>query len=66
MNFAAVFELVTIVAFIVVLAGGKQKRERGWKLLAAMLLITGAVQCAAMALVVSFLLYYVKGLMTGC
>ena len=27
MNFAAVLELVTIVTYIVVLAGGKQKRQ---------------------------------------
>lgn len=52
MNFAAVLELVTIVAYIVILAGGKQKRQNGWKLLAALLVLTGAVQCAAMAIVV--------------
>jgi hypothetical protein len=53
MNFAAVFELAIIVAFVVILAGGKQKRERGWKLLATMLVVVGVVQCGAMALVVS-------------
>lgn len=52
MNFAAVFELVTIVTFVVILAGGKQKRERGWKLLAVMLVVVGLVQATAMALVV--------------
>src|SRR3981189_2777299 len=31
MNFAAVLELVTIVAYIIILAGGKQKRQGGWK-----------------------------------
>lgn len=53
MNFAAVLELVTIIAYIVILAGGKQKRQNEWKLLGALLLVTGAVQCAAMAIVVS-------------
>jgi hypothetical protein len=56
MNFAAVLELVTIVAYIVVLAGGRQKRQSGWKLLGALLLVTAAMQCAAMAIVVSVLL----------
>ncbi len=54
MNFAAVLELVTIVTYIVILAGGKQKRQSGWKVLAALLVVTGAVQCAAMAIVVCF------------
>jgi hypothetical protein len=55
MNFAAVLELATIVAYVVILAGGKQKRQNGWKLLGVLLVVTGAVQCAAMAIVVSFL-----------
>ena len=53
MSFAAVFELVTIVAYCVVIVGGKQKREIGWKVLAFMLMLVGIVQCAAMAIVVS-------------
>ena len=53
MSFAAVLELVTLVAYIVVLLGGKQKREVGWKVLAFMLMLVGVVQCAAMAIVVS-------------
>jgi hypothetical protein len=57
MNLAAVLEFVTIVAYIVVLAGGKQKRRAGWKLLSIILLVTGMVQCAAMAIVASLTLY---------
>jgi formate hydrogenlyase subunit 3/multisubunit Na+/H+ antiporter MnhD subunit len=53
MNLAVVLELATIATYIVILAGGKQKRQAGWKLLSFMLLIAGAVQCAAMAIVVS-------------
>jgi len=54
MSFAAVGELVTIVAYIVVLGGGKQKRETGWKVLCFMLALVGTVQCASMAIVVCF------------
>jgi hypothetical protein len=53
MSFAAVFELVTILAYCVVIVGGKQKRETGWKVLAFMLMLVGIVQCASMAIVVS-------------
>lgn len=52
MSFAAVLELVTIVAYGVVILGGKQKRERGWKILTFMLMLVGITQCAAMAIVV--------------
>jgi hypothetical protein len=54
MSFAAVLELATIVAYIVVLGGGKQKRETGWKVLSFMLVLVGVVQCASMAIVVCF------------
>jgi hypothetical protein len=53
MSFTAVLELVTVVAFAVVLAGGRQKRESGWKVLAVMMTIVGLIQCAGMAIVVS-------------
>jgi hypothetical protein len=52
MSFAAVLELATLVAYVVVLLGGKQKRETGWKMLSFMLLLIGVVQCASMAIVV--------------
>lgn len=52
MSFAAVLELVTIVAYSVVIMGGKQKRETGWKVLSFMLMLVGIVQCASMAIVV--------------
>jgi len=57
MSFAALFELVTLVAFVVVLVGGRQKRETGWKVLAFLLVLVGALQCASMA-IVSFLFDY--------
>jgi len=52
MSFAAMLELATLVAYVVVILGGKQKREGGWKVLATMLLLVGVVQCASMAIVV--------------
>jgi hypothetical protein len=54
MSFTAVLELATLVAYIVVILGGKQRREAGWKVLASMLLLIGAVQCASMAIVVCY------------
>ena len=54
MSFAAVLELATLVAFVVVLVGGKQKREGGWKVLAFLLGVVGLLQCACMAIVVCF------------
>jgi len=56
MSFTAVLELATLVAYIVVILGGKQKREGGWKVLASMLLLIGVVQCASMAIVVRYTL----------
>jgi hypothetical protein len=56
MSFAAVLELATLVAYVVVILGGKQKRETGWRILAFMLMLVGVVQCASMAIVVCILL----------
>jgi len=57
MSFAALFELVTLVAFVVVLIGGRQKRETGWKVLCFLLVLVGALQCASMS-IVSYLFDY--------
>jgi hypothetical protein len=54
MSFAAVLELVTLVTYCVVILGGKQKRETGWKVLSFMLMLVGIIQCAAMAIVVCY------------
>lgn len=52
MSFAVVMEFVTIVAYVVMLAGGRQKRAQGWKVLVAFAAIAAATQCASMALIV--------------
>jgi len=51
MNVSAVMELVTLIAFIVVLLGGKQKRETGWRILSFLLIVVAVMQCAGMAIV---------------
>lgn len=53
MSFAAVLELVTLVAYVVVIVGGKQKRENGWKVLAFMCGSVGILLLAGVAIVVS-------------
>lgn len=55
MNIAAVLELATLIAYLVIIAGGKQKRESGWKILAFMLTLIGLIQCFAMSTVVRIL-----------
>ncbi len=52
MSLAVLFELVTLVAFVVVIVGGKQKRESGWKVLAFLLVLVAMLQCASMSIVV--------------
>lgn len=54
MSFTVVMEGMTLIAFVVLISGGKQMRESGWKILCGLLLLTGCIQSAAMALVVSF------------
>jgi len=51
MSFAAVFELVTLVTYMVIIAGGKQKRESGWRVVVFFLVLVAALQCASMAIV---------------
>ena len=52
MSLAVVLEGMTIITYVVILAGGMQKRASGWKILSALLLLVGAVQCTSMAIMV--------------
>lgn len=52
LSFATIVELATLVSFIVVMAGGKFKREDGWKLVAGLLLADAAVEFTGMGIVV--------------
>lgn len=51
MSFAVVLEGMTLVTYVTLLLGGRQKRETGWKVLALFLLLAGLVQCAGMAII---------------
>lgn len=52
MNFTAVIELATLVAFAVVLLGGRDKRDGGWKIVSPLLALVAVTQLVSMALVV--------------
>ena len=52
MSLAVVIEGMTLITYIVILAGGKQKRESGWKILSGLLVLVGLIQCTSMALMV--------------
>lgn len=48
---AVILHLVVIVSFLVVMAGGRAKREGGWKLLSGLLLAVSVFEFAGMAIV---------------
>lgn len=54
MSFAVVLEGMTLVAFIVMLSSGVQKRTSGWKTVTVLLGLVALVQCVAMGLLVCF------------
>ncbi|KAL8717941.1 MAG: hypothetical protein Q9225_004874 [Loekoesia sp. 1 TL-2023] len=51
MSFGVVIEGMTLIAFIVILGGGKQKREKGWKVVSGLLVLSALIQCAGMAII---------------
>jgi len=51
MSFAVLIELATLVGYAIVILGGKQSREYGWKVMCPMLAFVAVVQCAGMAIV---------------
>lgn len=56
MSLATILELATLVGIVVILSGGKARRETGWRILAGLLGVVGLVLFSGMAVVVSFLL----------
>jgi hypothetical protein len=54
LSFDVVVELCTLVAFVVIIAGGVQRRTLGWKIVCTLLLCSAFVQCAGMAIVVCY------------
>lgn len=51
MSCATIVELATAVSFVVVMAGGKYKREEGWKLIGALLMADAAIEFAGMGII---------------
>lgn len=54
MSFAVVLEGMTIAAFVVLLVGGKQKREQGWGFMATMAALAALVQAVGGSIVVCY------------
>jgi len=52
MSLAMVVELATLVTFLIVMGGGKAKRESGWKVLGGLMTGVAAIQFSAMTIVV--------------
>lgn len=52
-NFAVALHLVMVVVYIVLINGGKQRREGGWRLLAGLLAMIAMVEYAIVAVIVS-------------
>jgi hypothetical protein len=52
MSFATAVELAIAIAFVVVMAGGKYKREEGWKLVAGLLVVDATIELVSMSIVV--------------
>jgi len=46
-----ILELATLVGFVVVLAGGKQSRESGWKVVLPLLMLAAVAQIGGMGIV---------------
>lgn len=63
MSFAVVLEGMTLIAYLVILAGGMQKRAAGWKILSGLLSLVGAVEFASMAIMVRHQLVVSTGML---
>ncbi|KAL1975085.1 hypothetical protein VTN31DRAFT_3477 [Thermomyces dupontii] len=51
MSLAVVLEAIAIVAYLVILSGGKQLRESGWGVLSMIIVFSAAAQAGSMALI---------------
>ena len=52
MSFAVLLELATLVSYIIVILGGQQLRQYGWKVIVSLLAAIVLVQCSGMAIIV--------------
>jgi hypothetical protein len=51
MSFAIVLEGMSVVAYLIILSGGKRLRESGWKILSLLIVLSAVVQAASMSIV---------------
>jgi hypothetical protein len=51
MSFAVLIELATLVGYVIIVLGGKQSREYGWKVVCTLLGVITIVQLTAMAII---------------
>lgn len=55
MLFAVVLEGMSVVAYLIILSGGKRLREGGWKVLSLFIVLSVVVQAGSVSIVVSVL-----------
>ncbi|KAJ5891059.1 uncharacterized protein N7473_007287 [Penicillium subrubescens] len=51
MSFTVVLEGMSIVAYVIILGGGKRLRENGWRVLSLLIILSAIVQAAGMSIV---------------
>ncbi|KAJ5692947.1 hypothetical protein N7462_002370 [Penicillium macrosclerotiorum] len=51
MSFAVVLMGISVVAYLIILSGGKRLRENGWRILSLLIILSAVVQAAAMSVV---------------
>ncbi|KAJ5624017.1 hypothetical protein N7510_000326 [Penicillium lagena] len=51
MSFAVVLQGMSVVAYLIILSGGKRVRENGWRILSLMVILSAVVQAAGMSVV---------------
>lgn len=52
MSFAVVLQGMSVVAYLIILSGGKRLRENGWRILSLLIILSAVVQAAGMSVVV--------------
>ncbi|KAJ5240117.1 hypothetical protein N7468_004736 [Penicillium chermesinum] len=51
MSFTVVLQGISIVAYLIILAGGKRLRENGWRILSILIVLSAIVQATSMSIV---------------
>jgi hypothetical protein len=50
-SFATILHLAALVSFLVIMSGGRLKRESGWKILCGLLLVVAAIEFSVVTIV---------------